>query len=216
MSSNLATTGRHSTNRATNTNPAVEDEIPLTPPSRPPFSRYISATSTLSGTPQTPYPPRHSPSLKHHDDCSPLQAHLGLPSRVILTIFALPLILFLVTTIHLISSASATQALADSYRAQLLSSCNGIQTGFSSLHSLPRYLALQSNAELVKAVQASILGLGVVLAISITIMETVITFMIDIYRSMLMCTIELAVRGTLEVVIGAVQVVSFVVQDAIR
>lgn len=146
--------------------------------------------------------------LMSSGEYTPLRPYLGRNSRVALTIFALPLIMLLLTTIHLISSASATQSLADSYRNQLLSSCNGIQTGFASLHSLPRYLALQTNEELIKAVQASILGLGVILAISITIMETVINFLIDIYRSLLMCTIELAVRGTLEVVIGAVRVVS--------
>lgn len=43
---------------------------------------------------------------------------------------------------------------------------------------------------------------------SITIIETVGTFILDTYRSMLLCTIELAVRGTLDTLIGAVEVVS--------
>lgn len=43
---------------------------------------------------------------------------------------------------------------------------------------------------------------------SLTIIEKVIGFMIDTYRSLLMCTIEFVVRGTLAVVIGVVQAVS--------
>lgn len=42
----------------------------------------------------------------------------------------------------------------------------------------------------------------------ITIIEVVVEFMVDTYRSMLLCTIELAVRGTLEVLIAGVKTVS--------
>lgn len=43
---------------------------------------------------------------------------------------------------------------------------------------------------------------------AITIIEAVVNFIVDTYRSMLLCTIELAVRGTLEILISAVQNVS--------
>lgn len=43
---------------------------------------------------------------------------------------------------------------------------------------------------------------------SLTIIEKVIGFMIDMYRSLLMCTIEFVVRGSLAVLIGAVEMVS--------
>ncbi len=67
---------------------------------------------------------------------------------------------------------------------------------------------MQTNDEVVRATQASILALGAALIDSITIIETVLTFVLDTYRSMLLCTIELAVRGTLDILIGAVEVVS--------
>lgn len=43
---------------------------------------------------------------------------------------------------------------------------------------------------------------------SITIMEQVINFMIDTYRSLLLCTIVFAVQGTLAILLAAVQLVS--------
>jgi hypothetical protein len=56
--------------------------------------------------------------------------------------------------------------------------------------------------------QAMILAVGAGLMDIITIINVVVEFMIDTYRSLLLCTIELAVRGTLEVVIEAVRTVS--------
>ena len=53
-----------------------------------------------------------------------------------------------------------------------------------------------------------ILAVGAGLMDIITIINVVVEFMIDTYRSLLLCTIELAVRGTLEVVIEAVRTVS--------
>ena len=47
-----------------------------------------------------------------------------------------------------------------------------------------------------------------VLCSSLTIIEKVIGFMVDMYRSLLMCTIEFVVRGSLAILIGAVETVS--------
>lgn len=61
---------------------------------------------------------------------------------------------------------------------------------------------------MVRAAQATIRGVGSVLMDVVTVVEVVVIFMLDTYRSLLMCTIELAVRGTLELMIGAVKGVS--------
>lgn len=67
---------------------------------------------------------------------------------------------------------------------------------------------MQTNQEAIRATQASILAIGTMLMDAITIIEAVVNFIVDTYRSMLLCTIELAVRGTLEILISAVQNVS--------
>jgi hypothetical protein len=115
---------------------------------------------------------------------------------------------FILTIAHLIYNRSSTESLANSLRASLLSACAGIATGAATLQTLPRYLAMQTNDQAVRATQASILAIGSALGDCVTIIEAVVTFMVDTYRSMLLCTIELAVRGTLEVLIGAVKTVS--------
>lgn len=67
---------------------------------------------------------------------------------------------------------------------------------------------MQTNEQAVRATQASILAIGAALGDCVSIIEAVVIFIVETYRSMLMCTIELVVRGTLEVMIGAVQNVS--------
>ena len=90
----------------------------------------------------------------------------------------------------------------------MLSACSGLAKGAATLQTLPRYLAMQTNEEMVRAAQATIRGIGSVLMDVVTVVEVVVVFMMDTYRSLLMCTIELAVRGTLELMIGAVKGVS--------
>jgi hypothetical protein len=115
----------------------------------------------------------------------------------------------MLTIAHLLQNRTSTASLAESLKGSLLAACGGIATGAAGLLTMPRYLAIQTNHQAVRATQASILAIGAAISDCVTIIETVVTFMVDTYRSMLMCTIELAVRGTLEVVIGAVQTVSW-------
>ena len=72
---------------------------------------------------------------------------------------------------------------------------------------MPRYIAVKTNEQMLRTSQAMILAVGAGLMDIITIINVVVEFMIDTYRSLLLCTIELAVRGTLEVVIEAVRTV---------
>ena len=67
---------------------------------------------------------------------------------------------------------------------------------------------MQTNEEMIKATQASVLAVGEGLMDVITIVETVLNFMVDTYRSFLLCTIQFAVQGVLDVLIDAVQLVS--------
>ena len=186
-------------------------DVPLSPV-RPPFEHYHSS-STLPTTPITPFPPgapsgRSGSPRTDMGSSTRLQPYLTLQPRLLL-VFLTPAVLPLILTItHLFLNRSSTASLADTLRSSLLSACDGLAQGAASLQSMPRYLAMQTNQEVLRATQASILAIGVMLMDSITIIETVVTFIVDTYRSMLLCTIELAVRGSLELLIGAVKTVS--------
>jgi hypothetical protein len=192
-----------------------EHVIPLCPAIRPPFQHYHS-TSTLPPTPHTPFPqPNNIPGLASPTASSsrvastPLRPYLSLVPRLLLATLSPALLPLVLTIAHLLQNRSSTASMADTLRASLLSACAGLAKGAASLQMMPRYIAIKTNEQTIRTSQAMILAVGAGLMDIITIINVVVEFMIDTYRSMLLCTIELAVRGTLEVVIEAVRTVSF-------
>lgn len=184
--------------------------VPLSPPIRPPFAHYHSS-STLPPTPHTPYPLPPGDTTESSglgtEQTTGLRPYLTLPPRLLLTTLSPALLPLILTIAHLIQNRSSTASLAESLKTSLLSACTGLAKGAAHIQTLPRYLAMQTNEEAIRATQASILAIGSALIAIITIIEVVVEFMVDTYRSMLLCTIELAVRGTLEVLVAGVQTV---------
>ncbi|TXT09106.1 hypothetical protein VHUM_02580 [Vanrija humicola] len=123
------------------------------------------------------------------------------------------------TVAHLAQTRSSTATLANNLKHDVMSACGGLATGASILQSIPRYLAMQTNAELLRAARQTVMGVGRALMDIILVIEAVLKFVIDMYRSLLMCVIQLVVQGTLSVLIGAVDAISNAVTaslDAIR
>lgn len=180
-----------------------DEIIPLSPPVRMPFAQYVA--SPLPATPHTAYSPSSS---SQQSPTTSLRPYLTLLPRIMLTFFSPCLLPMILTISHLIQNRSSTASLAASFKSSVLSACSGLAKGAASIKTLPRYLAMQTNQEAIRATQASILAIGTMLMDAIAIIEAVVNFIVDTYRSMLLCTIELVVRGTLEILISAVQTVS--------
>lgn len=189
--------------------------IPLSPPGRPPFERYHTA-STLPATPRTPYAPVDEKNRTAVAGERGLQPYLGLLPRLLLVTLIPALLPLILSIAHLLQNRSSTAALADTLKNSVLSACNGLADGAASIQTLPRYMAMQTNKAAVLATQASILAVGAGLIDCITIIEKVIEFIIDTYRSLLMCTIQLAVQGVLDILIEAVQTISDSVTGALN
>ncbi|WVR08903.1 hypothetical protein IAU60_005962 [Kwoniella sp. DSM 27419] len=182
--------------------------IPLTPSSRPPFSHYNSS-SALPATPRTPYRPQEPPEPSDMAHATTgLRPYLSLWPRLLLTLFSPCLLPIMLTIGHMVQNRSSTASLAASLRQSVLSACAELAKGAASIQTMPRYLAMQTNDEVIRATQASIRAIGAMLMDAVTIIEVVVNFIVDTYRSLLLCTIELAVRGTLEILIAAVQVIT--------
>ncbi|WWC63812.1 uncharacterized protein I303_106417 [Kwoniella dejecticola CBS 10117] len=192
-----------------NHNPNPEHIIPLTPHLRPPFAHYQSS-STLPPTPHTPYSPHPRATSSTHSSSTPtkLRPCLSLSPRILLTFLSPCLLPIILTIAHMINNRQSTASMAASLKQSMFAACGGLAKGAASIQTMPRYLAMQTNEEVIRATQASILAIGSMLMDAVTIIEVVVGFIVDTYRSMLLCTIELAVRGTLEIVIGAVEVIT--------
>lgn len=70
---------------------------------------------------------------------------------------------------------------------------------------MPRYLAQATNEQYAAAVNASMRAAGASLIFTLTVMQGIINFLIDLYRSTFLCFLELLIRGGLSVMISAVE-----------
>lgn len=134
-----------------------------------------------------------------------LKPYLTLPYILSLTWLAYPILSLLFVAFRLqISSSSAQDAVSDA-KGDLLSSCTAAEKAAAAAASLPRYMAEGTNKQIADAVNGTMDAARATLVLSLTILEGVINFVIDIYRSTFFCFLELVVRGGLSVLIGAVQ-----------
>lgn len=127
---------------------------------------------------------------------------------MLLTTISPALLPLIFTIVHLIATRSSTQKLASTLKDKVMAACNGIANGAGSLQAIPRYLAMQTNKEVLRATRATVMAAGEVLMVCLTIIEKVIGFIIDMYRSLLLCTIQLVVHTAMAVIVGAIDLVS--------
>jgi hypothetical protein len=151
-----------------------------------------------------------------HAQSTGLRPFLSLGPRLLLTTFSPALLPFVFTIVHIAQTRASTAQLAATLRSSLMSACSGLATGASSLQALPRYLAMQTNDQVLRATRASVLAVGIALMDCITIIEQVLNFIVDTYRSLLLCTVYLVVQGTLEILIAAVEEISTAVTSSLN
>lgn len=137
-----------------------------------------------------------------------LRPFLGLYPRLLLSALSPALLPIIFTIAHLAATRTSSQALAQKLKDGVLDACASLAGGASALQTLPRYLAMQTNREVIRGSRAAVLGVGLGLMYLITAIEKVVIFIVDAYRSLLLCTVELVVNASLDLLIAAVSVVS--------
>ncbi|KAI0317074.1 hypothetical protein OF83DRAFT_1191364 [Amylostereum chailletii] len=160
-------------------------------------------------------PPARWPSPPPGYDSSPavrfgttLTPYLQLPHLLSLTWLAYPILSLLFIAFRLVLSQDSIQSSVDSAKDNLLASCRAAQEAAASTASMPRYMAVASNELIIRTTNASLDAARQALVLSLTIMEAIINFVIDTYRSTLLCFIELIVRGALSILISASEEIS--------
>jgi hypothetical protein len=79
------------------------------------------------------------------------------------------------------------------------------------LPAFPGTWLSQQTKQFTDVVNGTLNGARGALVLSLTVMEAVINFLVDIYRSTFLCFLELIVRGTLSVLISAIQEVRSII-----
>ncbi|KDR75139.1 hypothetical protein GALMADRAFT_69979, partial [Galerina marginata CBS 339.88] len=141
-----------------------------------------------------------------------LTPYLQLPHLLSLTWLAYPILSLIFIAFRLQLSLSDAQGAVASAKGDLLTSCKAAEEAATSAASMPRYMALATNKQYADAVNASMNAARAALVLSLTVMEAIINFIVDIYRSTFLCFLELVVRGGLAILIGAVQEINNVLE----
>lgn len=149
--------------------------------------------------PTNPIPPSKPPLL---------QPWLGLRARLFLAPISIPLISLLFVAFRLIMSSHDVNDSVSSAKTSLLSSCHAVEATASLAASLPHFLAATTNDQLAQSVTATVRGAARVFDLSITAIEKILSYIVDSYKSLFVCFMELLVRGSLAVLIEAVQLIS--------
>ncbi|GMK56113.1 hypothetical protein CspeluHIS016_0211690 [Cutaneotrichosporon spelunceum] len=150
----------------------------------------------------------HVSQTDDNDERDELKPFLGLGPRLWLTAFNPGFLPLIFTIASVAATRKSTNELAVQLKSSVLDACDQIAAGAGTLQALPRYLAMQTNAEALRTSRATVLAVGKALMDCITVIEVVLNFIVDTYRSLLLCTIQLVVQGSLELLIGTVQTIS--------
>jgi len=137
-----------------------------------------------------------------------LTPYLQLPHLLSLTWLAYPILSLIFVAFRLSSSMDSAKSAVASAKDNLLTSCKAAEEAATATASMPRYMAEATNKQFAEAVNGSLNAARAALVLTLTAMEGIINFLIDLYRSIFLCFLELVVRGGLSVIIGAVNEVS--------
>ncbi|KAJ3889817.1 hypothetical protein GG344DRAFT_66800 [Lentinula edodes] len=149
-------------------------------------------------------PPSYDAHSNPYVSTTSLKPYLELPHLLSLTWLAYPILSLLFIAFRFQLSLTSAQDDVANAKADLLASCQAAQEAATAAASMPRYMAIATNDQSVTAVNDSMNTARATLVLALTVMEAIINFIVDIYRSTLLCFVELIVCGALSVVIGAV------------
>ncbi|KAH9485549.1 Plasma membrane fusion protein PRM1 [Psilocybe cubensis] len=144
------------------------------------------------------------PTYDAHSSSTTLTPYLQLSHLLSLTWLAYPILSLIFVAFRLqLSLADAQNAVAGA-KDDLLASCKAAEQAATSASSMPRFMAIATNKQFADAVNGSANAARATLVLALTVMEAIINFIVDIYRSTFLCFLELVVRGGLAILIGAV------------
>ncbi|KAJ7626413.1 hypothetical protein DFH06DRAFT_739804 [Mycena polygramma] len=154
------------------------------------------------------------PTYDAHSSTTQLRPYLQLPHLISLTWLAYPILSLIFVVFRLQLSLASSQDAVAGAKSDLLASCKAAEKAATAAASMPRFMAIATNEQFAKAVNDLMDAARETLVLALTIMEAIINFIVDIYRSTFLCFLELVIRGGLAILVGAVQELNVVVQAA--
>ncbi|QIW97866.1 hypothetical protein AMS68_003384 [Peltaster fructicola] len=164
----------------------------------PPSNYYSAQAATYTPTPGYPTP------------------YLGLSARLSQTwINRWTILLLLVLVRTLLAIASLNDNLG-SARKEALSACTSVENVGSAMASIPHYMADGVNDMTIKGVEKAINGLMEMLILTVTGVEEIIVFIINLLTQTYLCLITLAVSGSLHVAVEVAESVGNALNNTLK
>ncbi|CAE6512245.1 unnamed protein product [Rhizoctonia solani] len=133
-----------------------------------------------------------------------LKPYLTLPYLLSLTWLATPITSLLFIIFRLIISQGAAQDGVEDAKGVLIASCAAAERAAQGVGSIGSFMAAGTNRQIEAAVNGTINA------------ARIIEFVIDMYRSIFLCFLELVVRGGLAIIIGALTEVTNFLQNTVN
>ncbi|KAG1777818.1 hypothetical protein EV702DRAFT_224682 [Suillus placidus] len=160
-------------------------------------------------------PPVYAAHSSIQTSSTTLRPYLQLPHILSLAWLAYPILSLIFVIFRLqLSSQSAQTAVANA-KGDLLTACQAAEQAATAAASAPRYMAIASNQLIADTINGTMNDARAALILSLTVMEAIINFLIDIYRSTFLCFLELIVGGALALLIAAVQEITSFLQSTL-
>ncbi|KAK5309235.1 plasma membrane fusion protein prm1 [Exophiala xenobiotica] len=145
-------------------------------------------------------PPRSSPHT-----APSVTPYLGLRARlsqVWINRWTILLLLVLARTLIAIRDLDGNLSSA---RREALSACSSVEDMGSAMASMPHYMSQGVNELTASGIERSVNGLYAMTTMSVTAVEEIVVFVINLLTSTYLCLITLVVRGSLHAVLGVIE-----------
>ncbi|KAJ7646929.1 plasma membrane fusion protein PRM1 [Roridomyces roridus] len=150
----------------------------------------------------------------HSIDSTQLRPYLQLPHLLSLTWLAYPILSLIFVVFRIQISLSSADADIANAKKDVVAGCLAAQKAATAAASMPRFMAIATNEQFAAAVNDSMNAARATLILALTVMEAIINFIVDTYRSTFLCFLELVIQGGLAILAGAVQELNVVVGAA--
>lgn len=131
--------------------------------------------------------------------------YLGLRARLSQVWINRWTILLLLVLVRTLIAISGLHHELDSAKTQALSACSGVEDMGSAMASMPHYMSQGVNELTAHGVEKAVNGLMSMLLLTITGVEEIVVFYINMLTSTYVCLITLAVSGSLHVALKVVE-----------
>ncbi|CED83256.1 Plasma membrane fusion protein PRM1 [Phaffia rhodozyma] len=145
-----------------------------------------------------------------------LPPYLNPPALLALNMLSPPVLGIIIALVTLLVFKTQNHSMVTNAKKEIMAGCLAAEKALGTLEAIPSLLEEKSLKATAKAVQASVRGVGKGLVMIITVLEAVITFLIDTFRSTYLCCLELVVFGGLALIMFAVSEISDAVKSALN